>query len=180
MSAVRANVSQGNKQISLATEDLFTDVVNTPGVEQHILNHCPSRGGPAADSEDVRLGNRIARMAKMIMPCKGVPFSREDWPSVVLQGLTVLNRNNWFPAMTLMIGNPGETDEDVMATLDLLNEVESCGLFALFVPSIFTPLHNTKMANRTGVAETKQLTPLQWQLMMKCWKRNLRPGQNAN
>ena len=33
------------------------------------------------------------------------------------------------------------------------------------------------MANRTGVAETKQLTTLQWQLMMKCWKMNLRPGQ---
>lgn len=25
--------------------------------------------------------------------------------------------------------------------------------------------------------ETHQLSPLQWQLMMKCWKMNLRPGQ---
>ena len=80
----------------------------------------------------------------------------EDWPGVVVQGLTVLNRNDWFPAMTLMIGNPGETDEDVRATLDLLNEVESRGVFTFFVPSIFTPLHDTRMANRTGVAETKQ------------------------
>ena len=63
MQAVRANVRDGNKQISLATEDmfiwgqvrtdtpfyfpnrealldLFTDVVNTPGVEQHLLSHC--------------------------------------------------------------------------------------------------------------------------------------------
>ena len=59
---VRANVREGNKQISLATEDmfiwgqvhtttpfyfpnrealldLFRDVVNTPGVEQHVLSH---------------------------------------------------------------------------------------------------------------------------------------------
>src|SRR4029450_10881172 len=59
---VRANVRDGNKQISLATEDmfiwgqvhtstpfyfpnrealldLFRDVVNTPGVEQHVLSH---------------------------------------------------------------------------------------------------------------------------------------------
>jgi hypothetical protein len=27
------------------------------------------------------------------------------------------------------------------------------------------------------VTETSQLTALQWQLMMKCWKMNLRPGQ---
>lgn len=230
MDAVRANVSQGNKQISLATEDLFiwgqvhtdtpfyfpnrealldlfSDVVNTPGVEQHILSHCTiapavvdpmliekmsklmidkspihlpllsSHPKKKALAPLIGLETGSPRMAKMIMPGKGVPFSVEDWPSVVVQGLTVLNRNNWFPAMTLMIGNPGETDEDVMATLDLLNEVESRGLFAFFVPSIFTPLHDTRMANRTGVAETKQLTPLQWQLMMKCWKMNLRPGQ---
>ena len=35
------------------------------------------------------------------------------------------------------------------------------------------------MEKKKGVTETKQLTPLQWQLMMKCWKMNLRPGQNS-
>jgi hypothetical protein len=32
------------------------------------------------------------------------------------------------------------------------------------------------MEKKEGVTETQQLTPLQWQLMMKCWKMNLRPG----
>ena len=79
--------------------------------------------------------------------------------------------------MTLIVGNPGETDEDVKATLDLIYEVERRGLFAFFIPSIFTPLHDTRMEKKKGVTETRQLTPLQWQLMMKCWKMNLRPGQ---
>src|SRR5438876_1570256 len=62
MGAVRANVRDGNKQISLATEDMFiwgqvhtdtpfyfpnrealidlyADIVNTSGVEQHVLSH---------------------------------------------------------------------------------------------------------------------------------------------
>src|SRR5215467_6715720 len=62
MAAVRANVREGNKQISLATEDMFiwgqvhtdvpfyfpnreslldlySSVINTPGVEQHVLSH---------------------------------------------------------------------------------------------------------------------------------------------
>ncbi|PYT03332.1 MAG: hypothetical protein DMF60_18785, partial [Acidobacteria bacterium] len=116
-------------------------------------------------------------MGKKIMPSKGVPFSIEDWPSVVIQGLTVLNANNWFPAMTLIVGNPDETDEDVKATLDLIYEVERRGLFAFFIPSIFTPLHDTRMEMKKGVTETMQLSPLQWQLIMKCWKMNLRPGQ---
>ena len=40
-----------------------------------------------------------------------------------------MNKNNWFPAATLIIGNPGETDDDVKATIDLIYEVERRGLF---------------------------------------------------
>jgi len=230
LQAVHANVRQGNRQISLATEDLFIwgqvrtetpfyfpnrealldlyeEIANTPGVEQHVLSHCtvaPAVVDPIlirkltaalldkspihipalsrhpkkkALTPLIGLETGSVRMAKLIMPSKAVPFPIEDWPSVVVQGLAVLNRNNWFPAMTLMIGNPGETDEDVMATLDLVYEIERRGLFAFLIPSIFTPLHDTRMEHGRGVRETHELTPLQWQLMMKCWKMNLRPGQ---
>jgi radical SAM superfamily enzyme YgiQ (UPF0313 family) len=230
MAGVRANVRDGNNQISLATEDMFiwgqvhtetpfyfpnrealldlySDIVNTPGVEHHVLSHatiapavvdpllikrltelCIDKSPikiPLLSSHPERralvpligLETASIRVAKQIMPSKGVPFSIEDWPSVVIRGLEILNENNWFPAMTLIIGNPGETDDDVKATLDLVYEVERRGLFAFFIPSIFTPLHDTRMEKKEGVTETAQLTPLQWQLMMKCWKMNLRPGQ---
>ena len=230
MHAVRCNVEGGNNQISLATEDMFiwgqvrtntpfffpnrealmnlySDIVETEGVEHHVLSHCtiaPAVVDPLlierlseillpksplhlpylsshpqhkALTPLIGLETGSVRMAKAIMPSKGVPFPIENWPSVVLEGLKVLNRNNWFPVMTLIIGNPGETDEDVQATLDLVYEMERRGLFAFLVPSIFTPLHDTRMENQKGVTETRQLTPLQWQLMMKCWKLNLRPGQ---
>ncbi|MEW6210403.1 MAG: radical SAM protein [Acidobacteriota bacterium] len=230
LGAVRANAREGNKMVSLATEDMFiwgqvhtdtpfyfpnrealldlyTEVVNTPGIEHHVLSHCTiapavvdpllikklsevllpkspihlprlsSHPEKKALTPLIGLETGSVRMAKRIMPSKGVPFSIEDWPSVVLEGLRVLNENNWFPMMTLIVGNPGETDEDVMATLDLIYEMERRGLFAFLVPSVFTPLHDTRMANEKGVTETRNLTPLQWQLMMKCWKMNLRPGQ---
>ena len=115
-------------------------------------------------------------MAKQIMPSKAVPFAIEDWPSIILEGLRILNENNWFPAMTLIVGNPGETDDDVKATLDLVYEMERRHVFAFLIPSIFTPLHDTRLADKQGVTETRQLSPLQWQLMMKCWKMNVRPG----
>lgn len=230
MDAVRANVAQGNKQISLATEDMFIwgqvhtetpfyfpnrealldlygDVVNTPGVEQHVLSHAtiaPAVVDPILIKELSRLllpkspihfpylsshpekkalapliglETGSVRMAKKVMASKAVPFAIDHWPSVVLEGLRVMNENNWFPAMTLIVGNPDETDEDNMATLDLIYEMERRGLFAFLIPSIFTPLHDTRMEMEKGVTETRQLTPLQWQLMMKCWKMNLRPGQ---
>ena len=230
MSAVRANVRDGNRQISLATEDMFIwgqvhtqtpfyfpnrealldlygSIVDTPGVEQHVLSHAtiaPSVVDPILirelsakllDSSPIHLPllsthpkkkalvpligleTGSVRMARQIMPSKGVPFPIEEWPSLVVRGLEILNANNWFPAMTLIVGNPGETDEDSRETLDLIYEVERRGLFAFFIPSIFTPLHDTRMEQKKGVTETRELTPLQWQLMMKCWKMNLRPGQ---
>ena len=33
------------------------------------------------------------------------------------------------------------------------------------------------MATEQGVTESRRLTPLQWQLILKCWKFNLQPGQ---
>jgi hypothetical protein len=96
-----------------------------------------------------------------------------------VQGLKTLNDNNWFPAVTLIVGNPGETDEDCRETLDLIYEVERRGLFAFFIPSVFTPLHDTRMEQQKGVTETKNLTPLQWQLIMKCWKMNCGPDRPA-
>ncbi|CAN5178133.1 hypothetical protein BH20ACI2_BH20ACI2_03230 [soil metagenome] len=230
MDAVRANVREGNKQISLATEDMFiwgqvhTDtpfyfpnrealldlygsIVDTPGVEQHVLSHAtiaPAVVDPilikklsdmllpkspihfpylSSHPEKKALAPLIGletgsiKMAKKIMASKGVPFSIDHWQSIVLEGLRVMNENNWFPAMTLIVGNPDETDEDNMATLDLIYEMERRGLFAFLIPSIFTPLHDTRMEMEKGVTKTRDLTPLQWQLMMKCWKMNLRPGQ---
>lgn len=230
MEAVRANASQGNRIISLASEDMFiwgqvgtgtpfffpnrealldlySDVVNTPGVDYHVLSHATmapfvvdpvlirelsrillpkspihlpylsSHPEKKALTPLIGLETGSVRMAKKIMPSKAVPFPIEEWPSVVLEGLRIANENNWFPMMTLMVGNPGETDEDTKATLDLIYEMERRGLFAFLVPSIFTPLHDTRMQNERGVTETRNLSPLQWQLLMKCWKLNLRPGQ---
>jgi radical SAM superfamily enzyme YgiQ (UPF0313 family) len=232
MDAVHANVRDGNNQISLATEDMFIwgqvhtnvpfyfpnrealvelyrDVVDTPGVQYHLLSHCtmaPSvvdpklieeLSGVLLDKSPVKLPavsshpeGRIlspligmetgsVRMAKQIMPGKAVPFAIDEWQSVLLQGLTIFNRNNWFPVITLMVGNPGETDEDCKATLDLLYEMERRGLFAFFVPSIFTPLHDTRFAAKQGVQESRELTPLQWQIMMKCWKMSLQPALHS-
>jgi len=229
MKSVRANAAAGNKQISLATEDMFiwgqvkTDVpfffpnrealtdlyrsvAETPGVEEVVLSHATiapavvdpelihqlsdimlekspihfptlsSHPKKKALAPLIGLETGSVKMAKKVMPGKGAPFNIEDWPSIVLNGLEVLNKNNWFPMLTLMVGNPDETDEDVKQTLDLIFEMERRGLFGFLVPSIFTPLKGTKMEEGEGVRETESLSPLQWQLIMQCWKMNMRPG----
>jgi radical SAM superfamily enzyme YgiQ (UPF0313 family) len=222
MAAVRANVAAGNRQVSLATEDMFvwrTDeaglpffvpnraelldlyrsIVDHPGVEQITLSHAtiaPALVDPdlIAELSDLLLDRSpirlkavsthreqralapligietgSVRVARQIMAGKALPFDIKDWPHIVLNGLEILNRNNWFPVCTLIVGSPGETDEDSMATLDLLCESERRGLHCMWVPSIFTPLVNTRMEHGKGIRETQQLSKLQWQVIMKAW-----------
>ena len=222
MKAVAANVAAGNRQVSLATEDMFvwrTDEAGLPffvpnrtelldlyrsiveyrGVEQVTLSHAtiaPAIVDPdliaelsalLLDRSPIQLpsvsthpkGRALApligietgsvRVARNIMAGKALPFNIKDWPHIVLNGLEVLNRNNWFPVCTLIIGSPGETDEDSMATLDLLYEVERRGLHCMWVPSIFTPLVRTRMEDSVGIRETQDLSRLQWQVIMKAW-----------
>ncbi|MEW6364337.1 MAG: radical SAM protein [Acidobacteriota bacterium] len=116
------------------------------------------------------------RLAKKLMPGKALPFDISEWPSVVIEGLTILNRNNWIPVMTLIVGSPEETGEDIEATLDLLYEMERRSLKALLVPSIFTPLRDTRMRNRRGITRTRGISQLQWQLIMKSWQMSARIG----
>jgi len=184
LETVRANVANGKRLISLATEDMFIwgqvrtgvpfffpnrealvdlyrAIVDTPGVDQHVLSHC-TMAPAVVDPELIRqlsdilipkspihltrlsshpdgkalvplvgLETGSVRMAKRVMPSKGVPFNIDEWPSVVIRGLEILNRNNWFPMLTLMVGNPGETDEDVKATLDLIYEMGAPGALRL-------------------------------------------------
>ncbi|NWG10101.1 MAG: radical SAM protein [Nitrososphaerales archaeon] len=223
MKAVAGNVAAGNRQISLATEDmfvwrtdeaglpffvpnrrelldLFQSIAAFPGVEHVTLSHCtiaPALVDPnliaalsqfLLDRSPIRMkaisthpeGRALSpligietgsvRMAKKIMAGKALPFDIEHWPHIVLEGLEILNRNNWFPVATLIVGSPDETDADSMETLDMLYEAERRGLHCLWVPSIFTPFVRTRMEKTDGVRETRQLTKLQWQVIMKAWR----------
>jgi radical SAM superfamily enzyme YgiQ (UPF0313 family) len=229
MKAVAGNVAAGNRQVSLATEDMFvwrTDeaglpffvpnrvelldlyrsIAEYPGVEQVTLSHAtiaPALVDPELiaelstlllDKSPIRLravsthpeGRALApligietgstRIAKKIMAGKALPFDIKDWPHIVLNGLEVLNRNNWFPVCTLIVGSPDESDEDSRATLDLIYEAERRGLHCMWVPSIFTPLVRTRMEHGEGVRETQNLSRLQWQVIMKAWQVASRIG----
>ena len=48
--------------------------------------------------------------------------------------------------------------------------MEQRGLFGFLVPSVFTPLEGTRMEHGKGVTETRNLSRLQWQLILRCWK----------
>jgi radical SAM superfamily enzyme YgiQ (UPF0313 family) len=110
------------------------------------------------------------RLFRQFMKGKAYPFRPEQWPDVVLRGMDLLNRANWFPFCTWIIGLPGETDQDTRESLDLLHALK--GAKWCVVPAFFVPLEDTRLAAQPG-AELPHLTDLQWEFFFTCWRYNL-------
>ena len=113
-------------------------------------------------------------LAKKIMPAKALPFKPEQWPEVVKQGMGLMHDNMLVPAATLILGLPEEHEEDLLKTLEIIDELK--GFRSLIVPLFFVPLGRLK---REDWFKETALTDLHRQLLVQCaehdfkWMDNL-------
>ncbi|MHA1754937.1 MAG: B12-binding domain-containing radical SAM protein [Candidatus Odinarchaeia archaeon] len=108
-------------------------------------------------------------LAKKIMLAKSHPFKSEQWPEVVIKGMSLMHDNMLIPATTLITGVPEETEDDVMKTLELMDELKNIRSF--IVPLFFVPMG--KLKNK-GWFKENQLTQAMEELLIKCMKHNIR------
>ncbi|GAB4246734.1 MAG: radical SAM protein [Acidobacteriota bacterium] len=118
----------------------------------------------------VGLETGSVRLFKQYMKGKSYPFRPEQWPEVVVRGIELMNRHNWFPMATFIIGLPGETPEDTKQSLDLLYSLKDAKWCV--IPTLFTPLEDTRLEKAEG-AKLYRLTDLQWEFFFTCWRYNL-------
>src|SRR2546423_2329150 len=111
-----------------------------------------------------------ARLFNTYMKGKAYPYKGHQWRDVVLKGMEILNRHNWFPFCTFIIGLPGETDDDVKESLNLLYDLRDAK--GTFVPTFFVPLEDTRMQKKDS-AKMIDMTELQWEFFFTCWKYNV-------
>jgi radical SAM superfamily enzyme YgiQ (UPF0313 family) len=102
-------------------------------------------------------------IAKKIMPAKAHPFKAEAWPDVVRDGMGLMHDNMLVPACTLIVGLPQEREEDVIKTMELLDDLKGCR--SLIVPLFFVPLGRLKDENWFKRAK---MTELHKQLLFQC------------
>ncbi len=140
------------------------------------VGHSPHRHA-ASTRPDQRYQNLFigietgsVRLFKQFMKGKAYPFRPEQWPDVVLKGMETLNRHNWFPFCTWIMGLPGETDDDTRESLELLYALKDAKWCV--VPTLFVPLEETRLEAKES-AKIVQLTDLQWEFFFTCWRMNL-------
>jgi radical SAM superfamily enzyme YgiQ (UPF0313 family) len=107
-------------------------------------------------------------LAKKIMPAKARPFSPEQWPEVVKTAAGIMTDNNLVPACTLITGLPQETEDDVIRTIELLDDLKD--FKSLIVPLFFVPLGRLRDDDWFS---TEQINDLQVELLVKCLRHDL-------
>jgi radical SAM superfamily enzyme YgiQ (UPF0313 family) len=111
------------------------------------------------------------RLMRKYMAGKMLPFKPEQWNEIVNQSFGILNDNNWYPLATLIVGLPDEKEEDVIKTLELMDDLKDYRAF--YVPLLFVPLENCFLMNKRG-ADVDSLTRARWEFIVHCWKYNFR------
>jgi len=126
--------------------------------------------GTRHSSVEIGLETGSIRLVNEYMRGKMLPYKPEEWHDIVTKGIEIMNENHIWPLATLIIGLPGETEKDTIATLELLNKLRHNKVF--YVPLLFTSEEDC-MLKEARHMNLKHLTPLQWELIATCWKSNI-------
>jgi len=112
------------------------------------------------------------RLMKKYMKGKALPYSVDKWPELVVEAMGRLNDNDWWPLCTIMTGQPDETEKDVCATLDLIDDLKANNAKMFYTPVLFIPLKEAILGNCRR-SNLESLTELQWEVLARCWKNNI-------
>jgi len=175
--------------------ELFSKIAKVPGVEEIHLSHAaiaPVVADPKTVEElspillektrrrldgkpyvtaEIGIETGSVRLMKKSMRGKSLPFKIENWQEIVENGLGILNDNRWYPLCTFLVGPPEETEEDVLATLELFDKIKDKKLF--YVPVLFIPIKGTGWEQENCVG-LENLSELQWEIITNAWKRNVK------
>ncbi|MEM0495126.1 MAG: radical SAM protein [Thermofilum sp.] len=121
----------------------------------------------------VGLETGSVRLARVMMPGKVAPYPITMWHEVVEDALAVMHEHRIVPALTLILGSPGEREEDLQQTLELLDRIKDYR--SLIVPMFFVPLGYLK--NREAFLR-ERLTPAHAEVMRRCMWHSLRWGED--
>jgi radical SAM superfamily enzyme YgiQ (UPF0313 family) len=102
-------------------------------------------------------------LVKKVMPAKAHPFKVEEWPEIVHTSMGLMHDNNMIPACTLIVGLPQETEEDLIKTIALIDDLKSYR--SLIVPLFFVPTGRFKDEDWFKRAK---LNDLHQELLIKC------------
>jgi len=101
---------------------------------------------------------------------KPLPFMCKEWPEIVVQACGILNDNDWIPLTSFLLDMPGETEDDTMKTIELVDEMRHYNVFLM--PVLFVPLGDCVLRNARK-ADWSKVSEASYELFIRCWEYNV-------
>ena len=157
----------GPSHVALAT------VYHNPDLVKAISETCYSL--PDQDWLGAQTGMETGsdRLITKYMHGKALPSPPERWCEIVLQAFGILDDNNWICAATIINGLPGETVDDVMKSIELVEDLDKTSTTSIVVPMNFVSMRGAVLDNEETFT-LRKMTPEHWQLMGECLDHDLR------
>ncbi len=161
----------------------LSPVVHDPKIIEEIAPVLVEKGrwhcnGRKVASIEVGIETGSARLMEKHMQGKALPLKTEDWPEIVTQAVGILNDNDICPLATLVVGLPGEREEDTIATMELVDDLRGSEIF--YVPLFFTSEEECLLSSARQ-ADLSHLTEQHWEFFATCWRYNINLwGQDFN
>jgi radical SAM superfamily enzyme YgiQ (UPF0313 family) len=126
--------------------------------------------GKRCASIEVGIETGSVRLMEKYMKGKMLPYKPEQWQDIVVQSLGILNDNNIYPLATLILGLPEEQEEDILATITLLDRLEGAKIF--YVPLLFTSEEEC-ILKRQKHKDLQNLDELHWDILARCGRHDI-------
>ena len=104
-------------------------------------------------------------------PGKVAPFDPDDWGQMVRETADRTTRCGFFPVVSVLLGMPGETPDDVTATLELVRDLAAKN--AVIFPIFYEPMASGAEADKQRFTLAK-MTLEHLELYRTCYEQNFK------
>lgn len=121
---------------------------------------------------EVGLESGSVNIMRKFMRGKAYPFKIEHWPELVCDGVAAFNDHHIFPLCTIIIGWPGETEEDSEKTQELIERLHGQKAKMFYTPILFIPIEKTPLGKSKRIS-LGNLSKTQLNVIERCWEYNV-------
>ena len=157
----------GTSHIALAS------AYHSPRLISALAEECTSQLGQDWIGAQTGLETGSERLLARHMKNKALPSSVEAWREIAIQAFGILDDNDWICAATMISGLPGETTEDVIKSIELVEELKSVATKSLIIPMNFVSMRGSSL-DREETFTVKKMRREHWQLLGECLDHDLK------
>lgn len=111
-------------------------------------------------------------LMRSVSPGKAAPFALDDWEQMVRDAVARMDESGFFPVLSVVLGMPRETPDDVARTLKLVRDLDAGGKVVVF-PIFYEPLPKVG-PNGQRAFSLDTMTAPHLELYTTCYEINFR------